>query len=98
MQANRGLTLTRQIFVPSSGPLERGTCQPVLSFSPDVICCEAGRHRCKVNVGNYYDEAKGVRRNRSAAMYCTSEFTGAAGASYNIGVLWRKEKQFKGAL
>jgi hypothetical protein len=59
-----------------------------------------GEIGCQLNVGNYYDDAKGVRRNRAAALYWYKRAyqRGLASAANNIGVLWRNEKNAKRAL
>jgi TPR repeat protein len=59
-----------------------------------------GEKGCQVNVGNYYDDAKGIRRNRKAALYWYKRAYrgGIATAANNIGVLWRNDKYPKRAL
>lgn len=59
-----------------------------------------GEGGCQLNVGNYYDDAKGVRRNRDAALYWYKRAyrKGIASAAHNIGILWRNDKNSKRAL
>jgi TPR repeat protein len=54
----------------------------------------------QVNVGNYYDAGKGVRRNRIAALYWYKRAyrRGYPTAAHNLGILWQREKEFKRAL
>ena len=56
---------------------------------------KAGDIGCQVNVGNYYDDAKGIRRNREAALYWYKRAyqRGNAAAASNIGIMWRNEGQ-----
>ena len=59
-----------------------------------------GEKGCQVNVGNYYDDAKGIRRNRKAALYWYKRAYrgGIASAAHNIGILWRNDKNPERAL
>ena len=52
-----------------------------------------GEKGCQLNVGNYYDDAKGVGRSREAALYWYKRAYrgGIAGAAHNIGILWRND-------
>jgi TPR repeat protein len=61
---------------------------------------KAGETGCQLNVGNYYDDGTGVRRNRKAALYWYKRayLHGDASAASNIGVMWRNEKKSKRAL
>jgi uncharacterized protein len=53
-----------------------------------------------VNVGHYYDDGKGVRRNRSAALYWYQRAYRKrdATAAHAIGVLYRNEGRAERAL
>jgi TPR repeat protein len=59
-----------------------------------------GDKGCQLSVGNYYDDAKGVRRNCKAALYWYKRAYrgGIASAANNIGVLYRNEKNPRRAL
>ena len=61
---------------------------------------KAGDSSCQLNVGNYYDDGKGIRRNRAAGLYWYKRAyrRGAAVAANNIGILWRNERKSKRAL
>lgn len=61
---------------------------------------KAGERGCQLNVGNYYDDGKGIRRNRAAALYWYKRAfsRGDACAAHNIGILWRNEKKLGRAL
>ena len=39
------------------------------AFRLFLAAAKAGDSSCQINLGNFYDDGKGVRRNRSAAMY-----------------------------
>jgi uncharacterized protein len=61
---------------------------------------KAGDIGCQVNVGNYYDDAKGIRRNREAALYWYKRAyrRGNTSAASNIGIMWRNEGSPRRAL
>jgi TPR repeat protein len=61
---------------------------------------KAGDRNCQLNVGNYYDDGKGTRRNRAAGLYWYKRAyrRGDAAAANNIGILWRNEGKSKRAL
>ena len=61
---------------------------------------KAGDMSCQLNVGNYYDDGKGIRRNRAAGLYWYRRAyrRGDAAAANNIGILWRNEGKSKRAL
>lgn len=61
---------------------------------------KAGETGCQLNVGNYYDDGTGVRRNRKAALYWYKRAyrRGMASAAHNIGIVWRNDKNPKRAL
>ncbi len=61
---------------------------------------KAGDRSCQLNVGNYYDDGKGIRRNRTASLYWYKRAyrRGDAAAANNIGILWRNEGKSKKAL
>ena len=54
---------------------------------------KAGDVSCQLNLGNYYDDAKGIRRNRKAALYWYRRAyrRGNAAAASNLGMMWRNE-------
>jgi TPR repeat protein len=86
------------LFIRADQEEERGNLRS--AFRLMLSAARLGDTGAQVNVGNYYDDAKGVQRNRSAALYWYKRAyrRGDSGAANNIGVLWRKEKQFKRAL
>jgi TPR repeat protein len=61
---------------------------------------KAGDIGCQVNVGNYYYDAKGIRRNREAALYWYKQAyqRGNSSAASNIGIMWRNEGSPRRAL
>ena len=65
-----------------------------------LAAAKLGDVGAQLNVGNYYDDGKGVRRNPEAALYWYRRAyrRGYASAANNIGVVWRNEKQPQRAL
>jgi TPR repeat protein len=61
---------------------------------------KAGDIGCQLNVGNYYDDSKGIRRNREAALYWYRRAyqRGSAAAASNLGIMWRNEGKPRRAL
>jgi TPR repeat protein len=86
------------LFCRAEREEERGNLNS--AFRLTLAAAKLGDVGAQINVGNYYDDAKGVRRNREAALYWYTRAyrRGYSSAAHNIGVLWRKEKQFKRAL
>jgi len=74
------------------------TCAQLSDFSSQVR--RLGETGCQLNVGNYYDDGTGVRRNRKAALYWYKRAyrRGKASAAHNIGIVWRNHKNPKRAL
>jgi tetratricopeptide (TPR) repeat protein len=70
------------------------------AFRLFLAAAKAGDSSCQINLGNFYDDGKGVRRNRSAAMfwYKRAYRRGESSAAHNIGVMWRNEKKHRRAL
>ncbi len=70
------------------------------AFRLMLAAARLGDVGAQLNVGNYYDGGKGVPRNRSVAMYWYKRAyrRGDSSAAFNIGVMWRNEKQFERAL
>src|SRR5689334_22243105 len=70
------------------------------AFRLMLAAAKLGDLGAQLNVGNYYEDGTGVRRNRAAALnwYRRAYRRGDASAANNIGVLWRNEKQLKRAL
>jgi hypothetical protein len=65
-----------------------------------LAAAKLGDTGAQTNVGNYYDDGKGVRRNRAAALYWYKRAyrRGVSSAAHNIGVLWRNEGKLKRAV
>jgi TPR repeat protein len=70
------------------------------AFSLYLAGAKAGESGCQLNVGNYYDDGTGVRRNRKAALYWYKRAyrRGMASAAHNIGIVWRNDNNPKRAL
>jgi uncharacterized protein len=70
------------------------------AFRLMLAAAKLGDSGAQVNVGNYYDDGKGVQRNRSAALYWYKRAyrRGESCAAHNIGVLWRSEGNLRRAL
>jgi TPR repeat protein len=70
------------------------------AFRLMLAAAKLGDRGAQINVGNYYDDGKGVRRSRSAALYWYKRAyrRGDSSAAHNIGVLWRNEGKLRRAL
>jgi hypothetical protein len=87
-----------QLFIRADHEDEKGNLR--LAFRLFLAGAKLGEIGCQVNVGNYYDDAKGVLRNRKAALYWYKRAyrRGDTSAASNIGIMWRNEKKPKRAL
>lgn len=67
------------------------------AFRLMLAAAKLGNVSAQVNVGNYYDDGQGVRRNRSAALYWFKRAyrRGDSTAAHNIGVVWRNAGNMK---
>lgn len=63
------------------------------AFRLMLAATKLGNTSAQINVGNYYDDGQGVRRNRPAALHWFKRAyrRGDSTAAHNIGVVWRKE-------
>ncbi len=70
---------------------ERGNVRT--AFRLMLAAAKLGNTSAQINLGNYYYDDRGVRRNRSAALYWfrRAHKRGYSTAAHNIGVVWRKE-------
>jgi TPR repeat protein len=70
---------------------EQGKMRP--AFQLMLASAKLGSISAQINVGNYYDDGRGVRRNRSAALYWFRRAYGRGDsiAAHNIGVVWRND-------
>ena len=86
------------LFIRADKCEERGEMGS--AFRLMLAAAKLGDTGAQVNVGNYYADGKGVRRNRSAALYWYKRAyrRGDPCAANNIGVLWRDEKNLQRAL
>jgi len=58
-----------------------------------LAAAKLGNSSAQINVGNYYDDGRGVQRNRSAALYWFKRAYRRrdSTAAHNIGCVWRRE-------
>lgn len=86
------------LFVRADKEEERGNLRS--AFRLMLAAAKLGDAGAQVNVGNYYDDAIGVRRNRSAALYWYKRACrrGESSAASNLGVLYRKEGRLRRSL
>ena len=70
------------------------------AFRLMLAAAKLGDIGAQLNVGNYYDDGKGVRRNRESAVYWYRRAyrRGYCSAAHNIGVIWRNEGKLRRAL
>ena len=89
---------TESLFIRAEKQEESGNLKS--AFRLYLAAAKAGDTSCQINVGNFYDDGLGVRRNRSAAMYWYKRAyrRGQACAAHNIGVMWRNEGKYRRAL
>jgi TPR repeat protein len=89
---------TDDLFTRADKEADKGNVK--LAFRLFLEAAKAGDASCQINLGNFYDEGKGVRRNRAAAMYWYKRAyrRGEATAAHNIGVMWRNEGKHPRAL
>jgi TPR repeat protein len=89
---------TDELFIRAAAQEEKGNLRS--AFRLYLAAAKAGNTGCQLNLGNFYDDGIGVRRNRSAALhwYKRAYRRGEASAASNIGVMLRKEGNIKGAL
>jgi TPR repeat protein len=80
-----------QLFIRADELEDRGELKA--AFRLFLAGAKAGDVSCQLNLGNYYDDAKGIRRNRKAALYWYRRAyrRGDAAAASNIGIMWRNE-------
>jgi TPR repeat protein len=76
-----------ELFIRADKQADEGNFKS--AFRLFLAAAKAGDSSCQINVGNYYDAGKGVRRNRSAAMYWYKRAyrRREASAAHNIGVM-----------
>jgi tetratricopeptide (TPR) repeat protein len=89
---------TNHLFVRVDKQADKGNLKS--AFRLFLTAAKAGDSSCQINLGNFYDDGTGVRRNRSAAMYWYKRAyrRGESSAAHNIGVMWRNEKKYSRAL
>jgi TPR repeat protein len=87
-----------ELFRRASAQEDKGRFRS--AFRLYLAAAKAGDTGCQVNVGNFYDNGTGVRRNKSAALYwyMRAYRRGVACAASNIGTVWRNEGKLKRAL
>ena len=89
---------TDDLFIRADKQADAGNLKS--AFRLFLAAAKAGDSSCQINLGNFYDEGTGVRRNRSAAMYWYKRAyrRGESCAAHNIAVMWRNEKKYRRAL
>lgn len=87
-----------QLFIRADELEDRGELKA--AFRLFLAGAKAGDISCQLNLGNYYDDAKGIRRNRKAALYWYRRAyrRGDALAANNIGIMLRNEGKPERAL
>ena len=71
-----------------------------VAFRLMLAAAKLGSISAQINVGNYYDDGRGVRRNRTAALYWFKRAyrRGDYCAAHNIGVVSRNEGNHRRSL
>ncbi len=70
------------------------------AFRLFLAAANAGNTGCQINLGNFYNNGIGVKRNRTLALrwYRRAYRRGERAAASNIGVMYRDEKKLRMAL
>ena len=70
------------------------------AFRLMLAAAKLGSISAQTNVGNYYDDGRGVRRSRATALYWYKRAykRGDHCAAHNIGVVWRNEGNLRRSL
>ena len=86
------------LFDRADKAVDRGDMRS--AFRLMLASVKLGNTGAQINVGNYYADGTGVRRNRSAALYWYKRAyrRGDYNAAHNIGILWRDEGKIQRAL
>jgi TPR repeat protein len=86
------------LFLRAEKEEERGDLRA--AFRHLLAAAKLGDRGGQLNVGNFYEDGKGVCRNRAAAMYWYKRLyrRGDSSGARNIGVILRKDGQFSRAL
>jgi len=89
---------TDDLFTRADAQQENGNLRS--AFRLYLAAAKAGDSGCQMNLGNFYADGIGVRRNRLAALYWYKRACrrGEASAASNIAVMLRQEGNIKGAL
>jgi len=89
---------TDDLFTRADELEERGKLKS--AFRLFLAAAKAGDTSCQLNVGNYYSDGKGIRRNLSRGLYWYKRAyrRGDASAASNIGITWRNDGKPKRAL
>ena len=63
------------------------------AFRLMLAAAKLGNSSAQINAGNYYDDGRGVQRNRTAALYWFKRAYRRrdSTAAHNIGCVWRRE-------
>lgn len=70
------------------------------AFRLFLVAAKAGDKASQLNIGYFYDNGVGIKRNREAALrwYMRAYRRGDASAASNIGTIWRDEQKHRRAL
>jgi len=81
------------LFIRAEKEQERGRLRS--AFRLLLAGAKLGDSGCQLNLGNFYDDGTGLRRNMRAAIYWYTRAyrAGYSCAAHNLGVLWRNEKR-----
>jgi TPR repeat protein len=87
-----------KLFIRADKHYDRGEMKA--GFRLMLAAANLGDSGAQMNVGNYYDDATGVRRNRSAALYWYKRAyrRGERCAAHCIGILYRNEGELRRSL
>src|SRR5216684_1715323 len=82
---------TDDLFTRADELEEKGKLKS--AFRLFLAAAKAGDTGCQINVGNYYCDGKGIRRNLSVGLYWYKRAyrRGDASAAGNIGMTWKNQ-------
>jgi TPR repeat protein len=98
MFRTRNKSVAASLFRRADSQADAGNLRS--AFRLMLAAAKLGEIGAQLNVGNYYADGTGVRRNPSAALYLYKKACrrGYSSAAHNIGIYWQSVEQFRRAL
>jgi TPR repeat protein len=98
MFRTRNKSVAESLFRRADSQADAGNLRS--AFRLMLAAARLGEISAQLNVGNYYVDGTGVRRNPSAGLYWYKKAyrRGYSSAAHNIGIYWKSAKDFRRAL